>query len=146
MGILIAIITIAVGLFFGLRADKQHFKYLTEQEAAMSDMLLTSVKRMPGLETARGQLVTGSVVIANDAFKKFISSFMMFFGGRVSVYETLMERARREAIVRMQQEAKTLGAHQIINIRVETATIKGKTPKSIGSIEMLAYGTAITHA
>ncbi len=143
MGLFLSTLVVLIGLFFGLRADKKHFQYLKSQEEAFADITLLNLKRIDGLETAQGRLVTGNVVVANDAFKKFLSALLMFFGGRIGVYETLMERARREALVRMQKEARNLGASKIINIRIETSTIKGNTPKSIGSIEMLAYGTAI---
>lgn len=145
-GLAFGLAVILVGLFFGIRAEKKHFAHLTEKEAEYADILITNLKTAPGLDKARGELVTGSVVIANDAFKKFISGFMLFFGGRIGVYETLMERARREALIRMQSEARLRGASQIINVRVETSTIVTGKGKTVGSIELLAYGTAITHA
>lgn len=145
-GFIFGLLVLCIGLFFGLRAEKKHFAHLVIKETEYADILLTNTKNMPGIDTARGALVTGNVVIANDAFKKFISGFMMFFGGRISVYESLMERARREALVRLQSEARHLGAHQVINIRVETSTIVTGKGKTVGSIELLAYGTAITHA
>lgn len=64
----------------------------------------------------------------------------ILFGGNVTVYETLIDRARREAILRMKSNASN--ASEIINIRIETSSIS-KNAKSIGSIEVLAYGTAI---
>lgn len=142
-GIIGGILVIMVGLIFGRMNEKKHYANLANQEDALSDILATTLKtssQNPG----SGSLVTGSVVIANDAFKKFISGFMMFFGGRVSVYETLMERARREAVVRMKTQARDMGASEIINVRIETSTIRGKTPQSVGSIEILAYGTALS--
>lgn len=144
LGLLSGFAVIVIGLIFGQIAERKHFARLKETEQELSGILLTNVKHMSGLDTSRGTLVTGNVVIANDAFKKFISGFMMFFGGRVSVFETLMERARREALVRMTLEARELGASSVINIRIETSTILGKSAKSVGSIEMLAYGTAIS--
>jgi uncharacterized protein YbjQ (UPF0145 family) len=63
-------------------------------------------------------------------------------GGRITAYETLIDRARREAVLRMKYEA--LGSSIIVNTRVETASIFSSTSQNgIGSIEVFAYGTAI---
>jgi len=58
-------------------------------------------------------------------------------------YEALVERSRREAIVRMLREAQAAGANVIWNVRLETATIQGKQQGKSGGIEVLAYGTAM---
>ena len=65
----------------------------------------------------------------------------MLFGGRLSGYQSLVERARREAIVRMQKEADALGANVIYNMRIEFSVI-GQQPQLSGA-ELLAYGTAL---
>jgi len=85
----------------------------------------------------------GSVVISVDYFKRLLAALRNFFGGRVKSYETLLDRARREAILRMQQEAKELGANVVINIKLETASISKGRKNAIGSVEILAYGTAM---
>jgi len=141
-GVLGGILVVLIGLIFGRMNEKKHYSNLADQETELGDILTTNLK-IASSDAASGSLVTGSVVIANDAFKKFISAFMLFFGGRVSVYETLMERARREALVRMKIQARDLGAYEVINVRIETSTIRGRTPQSVGSIEILAYGTAL---
>jgi uncharacterized protein YbjQ (UPF0145 family) len=83
-------------------------------------------------------------VISVDYFKRFLASLRNIFGGRISSYETLVDRARREAILRM--KASCPGATQIINVRLETSSLSKNTRKgSIGSIEVFAYGTAITY-
>ena len=52
-----------------------------------------------------------------------------------------MERARREAIVRMQRDADAMGATAIYNARLQFSTIG--TGQGVGGVEMLAYGTAV---
>ena len=88
-----------------------------------------------------GVLVSGSVVVAIDYFKRFIASLKMLIGGRLGSYESLVERARREAIVRMQKHAQSMGATAIYNARIEFSVI-GQQPKISGA-ELLAYGTAV---
>ena len=61
----------------------------------------------------------------------------------MTAYETLIDRARREAILRMKEDCPQ--ASQIINVRIETASISQNASKgTIGSVEVLAYGTALT--
>ena len=89
---------------------------------------------------ARVKLVNGSVVISIDYFKRIYAGVINFLGGDVTPYESLLDRARREAVLRLKQDA--LGADEIINLRLETSSIN-KTSKNIGSVEVLASATAI---
>lgn len=90
------------------------------------------------------KLVTGSVVISIDYFKRVYASLINFFGGEMSAYESLIDRARREAVLRMKEEAPD--SDIIYNLRIETSSISKNSLKknSIGSIEAIAYGTAVT--
>lgn len=88
-------------------------------------------------------LVSGSVVISVDYFKRFLAWLRNIFGGRVGAYEPLLDRARREALLRMREQ--TLDADFIICVRLETSSIskRSRKSKSVSCIEALAYGTAI---
>ena len=88
-------------------------------------------------------LVTGSTVVSVDYFKRFVAALRNLFGGRVTPYESLLDRARREAVLRMKAEAQALGASLVFNIKYETASISKGGGYTIGSIEVLAYGTAL---
>ena len=70
----------------------------------------------------------------------------MLFGGRVTQYESLLDRARREAILRMKEQAELKNAFVVLNARVETSSISknSKRRNSVGAVEVLAYGTAIS--
>ncbi|PSN14211.1 hypothetical protein C7271_21855, partial [filamentous cyanobacterium CCP5] len=50
--------------------------------------------------------------------------------------------ARREAILRMKADARRWGATQIVNVRIETAELGGKTGQLI-AVEVIAYGTGL---
>ena len=65
-------------------------------------------------------------------------------GGRMRSYESLLDRARREAVLRMKAEAKARGAELVINVKFQTFAIGGRKPDSIKGVEMLAYGTALS--
>jgi uncharacterized protein YbjQ (UPF0145 family) len=96
----------------------------------------------PDLKPRSTRLVAGSVVISVDYFKRFLAGLRNIFGGRVRSYESLLDRARREAILRMKAEAKALGADMVFNIKMETASISKGRRNAIGAVEVLAYGTA----
>ena len=128
-----------IGVFFGTRAQKKHVANLAAREAAMSHMIVTNLKTLP----VTGQppiLVTGSVVIAFDYFRRFIAGFVMLVGGRITMYETMLDRARREALLRLMEEAHAAGSREVHNIRYEFSRV-GNTTK--GGAELLAYGTAV---
>ena len=87
-------------------------------------------------------------MIAEDYFKRFAAALKGLIGGRIVAYESLLERGRREAIVRMKEQARQLGATQVVNMRFETASLSedfsGQRP--MFSAEFIAYGTALVPA
>lgn len=142
----IFVVLLAVGWFAGRAAEKRHFRELAATEASLRDILVFNERRLPpGGRFARTTLVVGSVVIAEDYFKRIAAGLRSLVGGRITVYESLLDRGRREAIVRMKQEARELGATMIMNVRLETASMSedqsGRAP--MFSAEFIAYGTAL---
>ncbi|MEH6456863.1 MAG: heavy metal-binding domain-containing protein [Cocleimonas sp.] len=134
---------VTLGYFFGRRAEKKHFKSLIEREEQMNK-LPAMASRMPPQDGEYDQfLVSGNVVIANDYFKTFVAGLRNFFGGKISTYESLLDRARREALLRMKEEADKLGAELVFNVKYETSNISGQGSKKPPIIEAHAYGTAL---
>ncbi len=134
---------VTLGYFFGRRAEKKHFKSLIEREQQMNQ-LPAMASRMPPQDGKYDQvLVSGSVVIANDYFKTFVAGLRNIFGGKISAYESLLDRARREALLRMKEEADRLGADLVFNVKYETSNISGQNSKKPPIIEAHAYGTAL---
>jgi uncharacterized protein YbjQ (UPF0145 family) len=139
--IIVFAILLTLGYIFGTIAEKKHYKSIREREEQLKHLPTIMLKKpLNPKEVKEYKLVNGSVVISIDFFKKFVASLINFFGGNVTVYETLIDRARREAILRMKADASN--ATEIINMRIETSSIS-QNSQSIGSIEVLAYGTAI---
>lgn len=135
-------VTLIIGLVFGKLAEKKHFRRLNEREAALGDIVRCNLKTLPrGWALGETFLVMGSAVIATDYFKTFAAGLRGIFGGEIRGYRTLMNRARREAMVRMLEQAKGWDANIVWNIRFETVTIQGK--RKPGGVEVLAYGTAV---
>ena len=91
----------------------------------------------------RMELVAGCIVVSIDYFKRILAALRNIFGGNLSSYDPLVDRARREAVLRMKEQCP--GASQIFNVRIETSSIFKTSKKgSVGSVEVLAYGTAVT--
>lgn len=134
---------LALGYFFGRFYEKLHYKSIIKREAEYRHIAAIASRIPPVLQTPIiSMLVTGSVVISVDYFKRFMASLRSLIGGKVVSYESLLDRARREAILRMKQRANELGANKVFNIKLETASISKNARGNIGSIEVLAYGTA----
>ena len=142
--IIITLVLISLGYLFGRRAEKKHYQSIIEREEVMNTLPAMASRIPPTDAHYKQTLVSGNVVIANDYFKTFVAGLRNLFGGKVSSYETLLDRARREALLRMKEQAQELQADLIFNVKYETASIsKGKSNK-MPMIEVLAYGTALT--
>ncbi|MDD2744710.1 MAG: YbjQ family protein [Rhodocyclaceae bacterium] len=137
------LVLLLLGYVFGQRAEKRHFRSIIEREKQLRDILVFSERRIPDEDKLDGTLVCGSVVVSVDFFKRFVANLRNLVGGRVSAYESLLERARREAILRMKEEARRSGAISVWNTRLETSSIYKGAQQSIGAVEVLAYGTAV---
>jgi len=135
---------VLVCFLIGKGIELHHFKTLAKREQQLPGMIVTNLKTIPPqYENAQPILVMGSAVIATDYFKVFAAKLRMLFGGEMKAYVTLMERARREAMLRMLEQAAGQGATAVWNIRYETSTTGGQQKKKPGGVEVLAYGTAL---
>ena len=142
--IILVVSLLIIGLVVGRSVEAAHFRKLAADEQSLSGILPSGMKRLPANWKASDPvLVVGEVVIATDYFKVFASSVRSLFGGRVRSYEALAERARREAMVRMLQDARRVGANAVWCVRIETSTIQGNRPGKSGGVEVMAYGTAL---
>jgi len=135
-------VLLLLGFGFGSVIEKRHYASIRKREEAWMHLPTIMLKRPLAPENiVRTQLVSGNVVISIDFFKKFVAGLVNLFGGNVSVYETLIDRARREALLRMKEAAAD--ASEIVNVRIETSSISKNAQNGIGSVEVLAYGTAV---
>lgn len=145
MEILILITLLGVGYFFGSRAEKNHYKDLRLREKKLLSFPVEAGTFKEVISEGEGFLVSGHVVIGSDYFKTFASGLKSLVGGNLSNFERVIDRGRREAILRMKEEANSLGAYRIVNLRLETARI-GSNSSGKGAlpcVEVHAYGTAL---
>lgn len=139
----ILLVLLAIGYGFGTYNERRHFRSIIEREEALRSIVTFSTRRLPPVEPESVALVVGSVVVSIDFFKKVSAGLRNILGGRVSAYESLVERARREAILRMKADAESRGADAIFNIKLETSSITKGAKGQVGAVEVLAYGTAL---
>ena len=127
-----------IGWGFGRFIEQKHLKELAEKEQRLLHIRIDTNKFQTS--EAQGQLISSNVVISHDYFKYIIAQIQNFLGGNLTTYESVVERARREAIVRLKQEAEKVGAKHIMGLRLSTTELGMQG----GMVEVFAYGTAIT--
>lgn len=130
-------ILFVVGFTFGRYNERRHLAELEANEKRLAYIQLGSLRKTEFSEA--GQLISSNVVISHDYFKYVLASIQNFFGGRLISYESIVERARREAIVRLKLEAEKMGASYIAAVRLSTTDLGLQG----GMVEVFAYGTAI---
>ncbi|PLW67710.1 YbjQ family protein [Pseudohalioglobus lutimaris] len=137
-------ILLALGYLFGRRAESKHYQQIFAREDQLRHIVVLNQRfPPPGMLAHRTDMVCGNVVISVDYFKTVVASLRNLVGGNISAYESLLDRARREAVLRMQEQASLRGAETVINLKFETARVSGNAGRAIGSVEVLAYGTAL---
>ena len=101
-------------------------------------MILTNVNSVPGRKIVEHfGIVQGSTVRAKHAGRDFMASLKNLVGGELKGYTELLQESREEALKRMTEQARQLGANAIVNIRFATSSI------AQGASELFAYGTAV---
>ncbi len=102
-------------------------------------MILSNIEGIPGKQiTGFFGVVSGSTVRAKHIGKDIMAGFKNIIGGELKAYTELIGEARDEAIARMVQEAESLGANDVVNVRFSTSSV------AQGAAELFAYGTAVT--
>jgi uncharacterized protein YbjQ (UPF0145 family) len=102
-------------------------------------VILSNTEIVPGKQiTAFFGVVSGSTVRAKHIGKDIMAGFKNIVGGELKAYTELISEAREDAIARMVQEAESLGANAVVNVRFSTSSV------AQGAAELFAYGTAVT--
>ena len=138
----VPIVLIIFGWAFGKAAEKKHYRSIHRREKLHLEIPILSASWTDfDQPISRASLASGTVVISVDAYKKFFAGLRRLFGGELVSYAPLLDRARREAILRMRASAPEADA--FLNCRLETSTISGGSSRGMGTIEVLAFGTAV---
>lgn len=101
-------------------------------------LILATTPGVDGKEIAEVfGIVTGNTVRAKHIGRDIMASIKNIVGGEMTGYTELLQEARGEATARMEQQASSLGANAIVNVRYGTSSVIE------GGVELFAYGTAV---
>ncbi len=101
-------------------------------------MLISNLEIVPGKRIVKHLgLVQGSSVRAKHVGRDIMASLKNIFGGELRGYTELLQESREQAMERMQQQAKAVGANAVLNVRFSTSSV------TAGAAELFAYGTAV---
>ena len=100
-------------------------------------MLLITLNYVPGKEIEALGIVKGTTVQTKNFGKDFMAGMKTLVGGELASYTEMLTEARQIATKRMVDEAETLGADAVINVRYSSASMMQ------GAAEVVAYGTAV---
>lgn len=101
-------------------------------------MILTNVGNVPGKKIVEHfGIVQGSTVRAKHLGRDLMAGLKNLVGGELKGYTELLQESRQEAMDRMSEQARLMGANAVINIRFATSSV------AQGAAELFAYGTAV---
>ena len=101
-------------------------------------MILTNVGTVPGKKIVEHYgIVQGSTVRAKHVGRDFMAGLKNLVGGELKGYTELLQDSREEAMQRMSEQARQMGANAGVNIRVATSSV------AQGAAELFVYGTAV---
>ena len=100
-------------------------------------MILVNTDFISGKELETLRLVRGSTIRSKHLGKDIMAGFKTMVGGELTAYTEMLNEARAIATKRMVEDAETLSADAVINIRYATSNV------TQGAAEVLVYGTAV---
>jgi len=101
-------------------------------------MLLATTDTIPGKTITQCLgLVRGNTIRGRHVGKDILAALRNLVGGEIAEYTKLLGESREQAIDRMIEEAKKLGANAIVGVRFSTSEVASH------AAEILAYGTAV---
>ena len=103
-------------------------------------MILVNTDFISGKDIQTLSIVKGSMIQTKHLGKDIMAGFKTIVGGELTGYSEMINEARAIATKRMVEEAESLGADGVINIRYASSSV------TQGAAEMLVYGTAVKFA
>lgn len=101
-------------------------------------MIISNTESIPGRRIVEFYgVVTGNTVRAKHVGRDIMAGLKNIVGGELKGYTELLQDSRKEATERMMEQARTMGANAVVNVRFATSSI------SQGAAELFAYGTAV---
>ena len=103
-----------------------------------SSIVISNTESIPGRKIVEFYgVVTGNTVRAKHVGRDIMAGLKNIVGGELKGYTELLQDSRKEATERMVEQAQSMGANAVVNVRYATSSI------SQGAAELFAYGTAV---
>lgn len=100
-------------------------------------MILVNTESISGKELEMLGIVKGSTVQSRHMGKDIMSSLKTLVGGEITAYAEMLNKARALSTKRMVEEAESMGADGVVNIRYASSAVMQ------GAAEVIVYGTAV---
>ena len=101
-------------------------------------MIITNIETVPGKTIVEHfGLVSGSTIRAKHVGRDLMAGLKNLVGGELKGYTQLLHESRQQAVERMIEQARQLGANAVVNVRFSTSSV------AQGAAELYAYGTAV---
>ncbi len=101
-------------------------------------IILTNTETVPGKRIVEFYgVVTGNTVRAKHVGRDIMAGLKNIVGGELKGYTELLQESRQEATKRMAEQARSMGANAVVNVRYATSSV------AQGAAELFAYGTAV---
>ncbi|MDQ6963185.1 MAG: YbjQ family protein [Mariprofundaceae bacterium] len=112
--------------------------YAIQHQGGMFHMILSNLESILGKRVNRHLgVVNGSTVRAKHIGRDLMAGFKNIIGGELRGYTELLQESREKAIQRMSEQAKSIGANAVLNIRFSTSSV------AQGAAELYVYGTTV---
>ncbi len=101
-------------------------------------IVLSNTETVPGKQIVEFYgVVTGNTVRAKHVGRDIMAGLKNIVGGELRGYTELLQESRQEATNRMAEQARSMGANAVVNVRYATSSV------AQGAAELFAYGTAV---
>ncbi len=149
IGIVLLIVMVSIALAVGPGRRRLHAAALARREQALAHILITNSRRfsraVPHPDIAP-QLLNVELVWGVDRFQALVASIVLLFGGELNNVSAVILKVRREAIVRLKEQARRRGYNALTNLRIDPADIGTDPQRANLTIALVASATAYHRA
>lgn len=138
-GLFFPVLLLVGGGGIGRLVEHHHTRTLTVREGfVLPEVMVTNLREPPaGTTVLDSSLVVGEVVIASDYAKQLMASLRGLVGGEVRSFQRMLDRGRREALLRAVEQARLRDADLLLNVRFATTRVTNM------AAEVVCYATAV---
>jgi uncharacterized protein YbjQ (UPF0145 family) len=141
---------LGLAFFAGNRIARRHETLMAKRQQALGNIQIsdTAVYLNPDLSAPTPMMLHSEVTLGIDHFRGFLGNLKNIFGGEVKSYQATLDRARREAILQIQEQAAAHGHNAVANLRIAYVDVSGNATmtKKASMVTIQASGTGYRSA